>query len=51
MHKMMLEKQQRLQQIKDDTEAIAKLDSTISTHIKPNMVSQQRVCMWLRHVR
>jgi hypothetical protein len=39
MHKMMLEKQQRLQQMKEDSEAIAKLDSTISTHIKPNMVS------------
>jgi hypothetical protein len=35
---MMAEKHERLEQIKDDEEALAKLDATIASHITPNLV-------------
>jgi hypothetical protein len=39
MHAMMFEKHQRLEQIRADEEALAKIDATIASHITPNLVS------------
>ena len=38
MHEMMFEKHQRLEQIKSNEEALARLDATIASHITPNLV-------------
>lgn len=42
MHGMMLQKQRRLEQIAADQAEIARLDETVKSHIKPNLVSTCR---------
>jgi hypothetical protein len=39
MHKMLLEKHKRSEEIKADQAALDKIDATISTHIQPCLVS------------